>query len=54
MSLLGIYGNKPGTYAIVDSDGKVIEYFRNKTAAMNYMYAIRKDYFEELKLVRLQ
>ena len=44
---------KMNRYAIVDDKGKVIEKYRLKFTADYALPKLRKDYFEELKVVEL-
>ena len=46
--------NEKRTYAIVDTKGKVIEYFRIKMIAVNSLREYKKDNFEELKIVKIK
>ena len=46
--------NEPKTYAIVDEENKVIEYFRTKFAALNMLSENQGNYFVKLKVVRLE
>ena len=44
---------KMNRYAIIDSKGKIIEKYRIKQTADYALPKLRKDYFEELKVVEL-
>ncbi len=46
--------NELETYAIVDEDNKVVEYFRTKFAAMELLVENQGRYFEKLKVVKLK
>ncbi len=41
-------------YAIVDSKGKIIEKFRNKITAKTLIVNLKREYYEELKIVKLE
>ena len=44
---------KLNRWVIIDSKGKVVEKYRIKNTADKHLPKLRKDYFEELKIVEL-
>ena len=51
--MLNNYRNSEKSYKIViKSTGKVIEFYRLKTTAMNDLIKLQKDYEEELEIRR--
>ena len=53
MSRAGSQPNPPGTWEVVDKNGKVVQKFRIKTTALQFIdYQERKCYGEELELRR--
>jgi len=45
--------NKQKTWKLIDSNGKVIEYFRNFNSAKDFLVKIKRGYFgEKLEVIK--